>query len=108
MSVGEALTARALVADLQQRYPRLRLYLSTTTMAGQQVARRGVQHVDGVFYFPFDWTFIVARTLRIVKPRLFVMMETESGRTCCGCRERGVKTLMVNGRISARSYPRYR
>ena len=64
VSVGEALTARALVADLQERYPRLRLYLSTTTMAGQQVARRSVQHVDDIFYFPFDWAFIVRRTLR--------------------------------------------
>ena len=39
VSVGEALTARALVADLKARYPRLRLYLSTTTIAGQQVAQ---------------------------------------------------------------------
>ena len=109
VSVGEALTARALVADLRERYPRLRLYLSTTTIAGQQVARRGVQHVDGVFYFPFDWTFIVARTLRIVKPRIFVMMETEIWPNLLRlCAERGVKTLVVNGRISARSYPRYR
>ena len=52
VSVGEALTARALVADLKARYPRLRLFLSTTTIAGQQVARRNLQHVDGVFYFP--------------------------------------------------------
>ena len=63
VSVGEALTARALAADLKARYPRLRLFLSTTTIAGQQVARRSLQHVDGVFYFPFDWTFIVRRTL---------------------------------------------
>src|SRR5687767_11498567 len=46
VSVGEALTARALVADLRERYPRLRLYLSTTTMAAQQVARRNLQGVD--------------------------------------------------------------
>ena len=39
VSVGEALTARALAADLKTRYPRLRLFLSTTTIAGQQVAR---------------------------------------------------------------------
>jgi len=39
VSVGEALTARALAADLKARYPRLRLFLSTTTIAGQQVAR---------------------------------------------------------------------
>src|SRR6185369_7427722 len=75
VSVGEALTARALATDLKRRYPRLRLYLSTTTMAGQQVARASLRHlVDGVFYFPYDWTFIVRRTLNIVKPRLFVMM----------------------------------
>src|SRR4030088_2357857 len=61
VSVGEALTARALVADLKERYPRLRLYLSTTTIAGQQVARRNLKDVDGVFYFPFDWAFIVRR-----------------------------------------------
>jgi 3-deoxy-D-manno-octulosonic-acid transferase len=109
VSVGEALTARALVADLRARYPRLRLYLSTTTMAGQQVARRGVQHVDGVFYFPFDWTFIVKRTLGIVKPRVFVMMETEIWPNLLRlCAERGITTVLVNGRISSRSYPRYR
>src|SRR6476659_454194 len=77
VSVGEALTARALAADLKARYPRLRLFLSTTTIAGQQVARRSLSNIDAVFYFPFDWALIVRRTLRIVKPRLFVMMETE-------------------------------
>jgi 3-deoxy-D-manno-octulosonic-acid transferase len=109
VSVGEALTVRALVADLRERYPRLRLYLSTTTIAGQQVARRHLQHVDGIFYFPFDWTFIVRRTLGIVKPRVFVMMETEIWPNLLrACRAQGVKTLVINGRISSRSYPRYR
>src|SRR5262249_26937444 len=57
VSVGEALTVRALAADLRARYPRLRIFLSTTTVAGQQVARRSLQQlVDAVFYFPFDWT----------------------------------------------------
>jgi 3-deoxy-D-manno-octulosonic-acid transferase len=109
VSVGEALTVRALVADLRERYPRLRLYLSTTTIAGQQVARRHLQHVDGIFYFPFDWAFIVRRTLGIVKPRVFVMMETEIWPNLLrACRAQGVKTLLINGRISSRSYPRYR
>jgi len=109
VSVGEALTARALAADLKERYPRLRLYLSTTTVAGQQVARRQLQQFDGIFYFPFDWAFIVRRTLRIVKPRVFVMMETEIWPNLLrACRARGVKTIVINGRISARSYRRYR
>jgi len=109
VSVGEALTARALAADLKERYPRLRLYLSTTTVAGQQVARRQLQQFDGIFYFPFDWTFIVRRTLGIVRPRIFVMMETEIWPNLLRvCRARGVKTVVINGRISARSYRRYR
>src|SRR3989442_6106809 len=109
VSVGEALTARALAADLKARYPRLRLFLSTTTIAGQQVARRSLQHVDAVFYFPFDWAFIVRRTLNLVRPRVFVMMETEIWPNLLrACRKRGVKTILINGRISSRSYPRYR
>jgi 3-deoxy-D-manno-octulosonic-acid transferase len=109
VSVGEALTARALIADLKARYPRLRVYLSTTTIAGQEVARRNHQQIDGVFYFPFDWAFFIRRTLRIVKPRLFIMMETEIWPNLLRiCRARGIKTMVINGRISSRSYPRYR
>src|SRR5437773_1718969 len=109
VSVGEALTARALAADLKARYPRLRLFLSTTTIAGQQVARRSLSEVDAVFYFPFDWTFIVRRTLNLVRPRLFIMMETEIWPNLLrACRRRGVTTVLINGRISSRSYPRYR
>jgi 3-deoxy-D-manno-octulosonic-acid transferase len=107
VSVGVTMTARALVADLKQRYPGLRLFLSTTTMAGQQVARQ-LPQLDGTFYFPFDWMFIVRRTLNVVKPRLFIMTETEIWPNLLrACRARGVKTVLVNGRISPRSYPRY-
>jgi 3-deoxy-D-manno-octulosonic-acid transferase len=109
VSVGEALSVRALVHDLRERYPRLRIFLSTTTLAGQEVARRNLQHLDGIFYFPFDWVFIIRRTLRIVRPRLFVMMETEIWPNLLRvCHARGVKTILINGRISARSYPRYK
>ena len=109
VSVGETMTVRALIADLRRRYPPLRIFLSTTTMAGQQVARRNVQDVDAVFYLPLDLTFIVRRTLRLVKPRLFVMMETEIWPNLLRqCKRMGVATVMVNGRISSRSYPRYK
>src|SRR3954469_4000877 len=108
VSVGEALTARALAKDLKTRYPRLKLFVSTTTMAGKEVGGRNLQHVDAVFYFPFDWAFIVRRTLNIVRPRIFVMMETEIWPNLLRlCRKRGVKTVMINGRISSRSYRRY-
>jgi 3-deoxy-D-manno-octulosonic-acid transferase len=109
VSVGEVLTARALLPQLRERYPRLRLFVSTTTMAGQQVARTNLPYVDQVFYFPFDLGFTVNRTLRLVRPRLFIMMETEIWPNLLrACNRDGVKTALVNGRISSRSYPRYR
>ena len=109
VSVGEVLTARPLARDLRARYPRLRIFLSTTTMTGQAIARRSLQEVDEVFYFPFDLGIFVRRTLDLVRPRLFIMMETEIWPNLLReCRKRGVKTAIVNGRLSQRSYPRYR
>jgi 3-deoxy-D-manno-octulosonic-acid transferase len=109
VSVGEVLAARSLVAELRHRYPRLRLFLSTTTRAGQELARRRVGDVDDIFYFPFDWAFSARRTLDIVRPRLFMMIETEIWPNLLReCRRRGVRTVLVNGRISYRSFPRYR
>src|ERR671918_3016984 len=46
VSVGEVLTARPLLPDLRERYPRLRIFLSTTTITGHHVARTNVHDVD--------------------------------------------------------------
>ena len=111
VSVGEVLSARPLISELRASYPKLRLFLSTTTLTGQKLARsrRSVPDVDAVFYFPFDWPITARRTLSAVRPRLFVMTETEIWPNLLReCKRRGVRTLMVNGRISYRSFPRYR
>jgi 3-deoxy-D-manno-octulosonic-acid transferase len=109
VSVGEVLAARPVIAELRKQYPALRLFLSTTTRTGQTLARQSVTDVDGVFYLPFDWRFTVRRTLRRVRPRLFVMVESEIWPNLLReCKARGVKTVVVNGRISRRSFPRYK
>ncbi len=109
VSVGELLTARPLIAALRERHPGLRLFVSTTTMSAQQLARRSVPDADAVFYFPFDLALVVRRTLDLVRPRLFLMMETEIWPNLLReCRARGIRTAVVNGRLSARSFPRYR
>src|SRR5256885_8145818 len=98
VSVGEVLTARALAADLKTRYPRLRLFLSTTTIAGQQVARRSLSNVEAVFYLPFDWTFIVRRTPNLVRPRVVLLMEAANlPKPPHGSPRPGVEKGMSNG-----------
>jgi len=87
----------------------LRLFVSTTTMTGQRIAAQSFPMADGVFFFPIDLGVIVRRVLDIVRPQLFVMMETEIWPNLLReCRARGVKTVVINGRISTRSFPRYR
>ena len=108
VSVGEVLATRALIPALRDRYPDYPLWLSTTTETGRAAAR-GLDGVDGLFYFPFDLSPVVARVLDRVRPQVFVMVDTELWPTLLRhCRRRGVKTMLVNGRISDRSYPRYR
>jgi 3-deoxy-D-manno-octulosonic-acid transferase len=109
VSVGEVLAAVPLVSELRRCYPDLRLFLSTTTLTGQRLAQQGAADVDGVLYFPFDWAFCVRRTLNRLKPRLFVMIDTEIWPNLLReCRRRGIPTVLANGRLSTRSFPRYR
>ena len=109
VSVGEVLAARSLLRDLRETYPSHRLLVSTTTVTGQQVARELGDAVDGVFYAPLDLPPFVTRTLDRAAADLVVFVDTEIWPNWLrACRRRGVKTLIVNGRISDRSYARYR
>ena len=109
VSVGEVLAARPLLDDLRARYPGFRLFVSTTTVAGQLLARRQLPQADAVFYFPIDFAWVVRRVLDRVKPRLLVLLEGEIWpHVLRECRRRGVRTAIVNGRVSTRSFPRYR
>ena len=109
VSVGEVLAARPLLDDLKPRYPGLRLFVSTTTVAAHQLARRQLPEADGVFYFPLDLAWVVRRVLDRVRPRLLVLVEGEIWPNVLReCRRRGVRTAIVNGRVSSRSWRRYR
>jgi 3-deoxy-D-manno-octulosonic-acid transferase len=108
VSVGEAMAARALIAPLKARLPGHRVFLSTTTVTGQAIAREA-SGADGVFYAPFDFRRPVRRTLDRLRPSLLVLVETEIWPNLVHeARLRGARIAMVNGRISPRSFPRYR
>ncbi|MFL6285650.1 MAG: 3-deoxy-D-manno-octulosonic acid transferase [Pyrinomonadaceae bacterium] len=110
VSVGEAQAARPLARALLARYPNHALVVSTTTLTGQRVAREAFAgDASLVFYFPFDWKWSVRRTLRAVKPSAVLLMETELWpRFFRECRRARVPVALVNGRISEKSFGRYR
>ena len=109
VSVGEVLTARILVAPLKERLPFHRILLSTTTATGHAVAERSVKGADGLFFAPFDWPSPVRKALDRVQPALLVLVETEIWPNLIHeAHRRGVRVVIVNGRISPRSFGRYR
>jgi 3-deoxy-D-manno-octulosonic-acid transferase len=109
VSVGEVLAARPLVDALRARRPGHRVFVSTTTVTGNAIARESVRDVDGIFFAPFDFKRPVTRVLDRVQPALLVLMETEIWPNLIHlARKRGARIAIVNGRISPRSFPRYR
>ncbi len=109
VSVGETNAARPLVDELTANYSEYRLVISTTTKTGQTLARQLFKEKAAlVFYFPFDWRFTVNRVLKIIRPNIVLIMETElwfnfireAGKS-------GTQVFIINGRLSEKSLSRY-
>ncbi len=108
VSVGEVLAGLPLARELKQRFPGRPLVVSTTTATGQNLARERFDFADGVFYFPFDWAWIVRRTFRAIRPACVVVLETELWPNFLReARRSRVPVVFANGRISERSFRRH-
>ena len=109
VSVGEVTAAAPIVAALRSRFPGACLALSTSTETGQAMARKLIPEATAHLYYPLDVPFVVRKVMSLVNPDLFVPVETELWPNFIRiCRERGTGVVMVNGRISPRSFGRYR
>ena len=107
VSVGEVLAVSRLVGELDRSLPGYRVLISTTTRTGQALARERFG-LERVFYCPLDLPWAVAAYLNALQPRMLVLAETEFWpNLLSGCFRRGVPVVVVNARISDRSWPRY-
>ena len=109
VSVGEAIAAAPLVAGLHQAYPSLPLVVSTVTSTGARVVEDRFAALASHRYFPLDFPGAVRRAVRAIDPAFFICMETEIWPNML--RElaaRGVPVMIANGRLSDRSFKRYR
>jgi len=108
VSVGEAIAARPVIEEILRRRPGTSIVLTTTTLTGQAQARRLYPNAT-VTYFPFDFAFAVKRFLVHHNPRVFATMETEIWPNVTRlAHDRGMRLILANGRISDRSFPKYR
>src|SRR5512134_4066970 len=109
VSVGETLSSPPLVRALRRRLPGAELLFSTVTITGQETAEKVLgAETDARFYFPFDLPWIVRKFLDRVRPDAVVILETEIWPNFLAeCAGRKIPVVLLNGRVSERSFAGY-
>lgn len=104
VSLGETLAAAPLIAALREQRPGLQLLLTHGTATGREAGAKLLQAGDAQAWLPYDTPGAVRRFLRAHRPAVGVVMETEIWPNLLhGAQAAGVKMVLANARLSARS-----
>ncbi len=108
VSVGETLAVVRLARELQRVFPGRKIFLSSVTPAGRSAGESRLPSIAGRFYLPMDWRGAVRATLKRIQPSLLVIVETELWPNLLrASHDFGARIILVNARLSTRSYRRY-
>jgi len=106
-SVGEVGLARLLITAIRQRESAARILATCNTATGHRVAQS--IGADEVHYCPIDTPRSLKRIMSLIEPSLLILVETELWPCLLmSASRRNIPVVVVNARISARSFPRYR
>ncbi|NNM86176.1 MAG: hypothetical protein HKL96_10530 [Phycisphaerales bacterium] len=111
VSVGELLSTRLLVNRLLTEHPQLTIILTTTTDTGTARAKALYADTSRVvtLRYPLDFSSAVRRLLVAVKPNLIALVELEVWPNFVrAAARRNIPVVIINGRLTARSFGRYR
>ena len=108
VSLGEVKVAAPIVESLKELLPESSIIVSSTTDHGIDLARKTFGKEVLVLYAPIDTIFSIRKALSGLRPDLLLFLETEIWPAwITEARRMGIKTALVNGRISVRSIGRY-
>lgn len=109
VSVGEVKAIRALVQMLRMHQPDYQILLTTTTLTGQEEATRSMPEIDAKAILPLDFRPIMQRWVKSLRPALFLLVESDFWyRLLQALRQSGCCIILVNGKMSHRSFGRFR
>lgn len=109
VSVGETIVAISMIKKWKFTSPHLKFVLSTTTTTGQALARLKAPEGVTVIFCPLDFILFVRKTVKLIRPSLLVIFETEIWPNLIGEVYRSkAKIVLVNARISHKSSENYR
>ncbi|MDY7037279.1 MAG: glycosyltransferase N-terminal domain-containing protein, partial [Thermodesulfobacteriota bacterium] len=110
LSVGEVLSAIPLVRSLNKKYPKKGIVFTVTTLQGMEIARKELERdVTALLTMPLDFWWSMRRIVHFIRPSCFILIETDVWPGLISyLRNRGIKTILVNGRISPRTFASYK
>jgi 3-deoxy-D-manno-octulosonic-acid transferase len=108
VSVGEVVAAMPILRELRETLPDHEILLSVTTSSGHRTAREAPAGLyDHLVYFPIDVARFQLAAMQRVQPAVVAIMETELWMNFLwAAKTFDAQTVLVNGRISDRSFPR--
>jgi 3-deoxy-D-manno-octulosonic-acid transferase len=109
VSVGECYVALRLMRTLRERDPSARFVLTVNTSTAHALAESEIGEPDRLLYFPLDWAPVMSRVMARIRPHTLWIVETEIWPNLIRlARRAGARVILVNGRMSERSYRGYR
>ena len=104
VSVGEAIAAIPLIKALKARYPALPMLVTTMTPTGAARVKAGLGESVVHAYIPYDFPGAVDRFLRVMQPKVCIIMETELWpNLIAACDKKHIPVCLVNARLSQKS-----
>lgn len=108
VSVGEVVACLPVLREIRSQLPGYEIVLSVTTSSGHHTAREHASDLyDHLVYFPIDVARFMQSAMQQVQPAVVAIFETELWMNFLwAAKTFRARTLLVNGRISDRSFPR--
>jgi 3-deoxy-D-manno-octulosonic-acid transferase len=107
-SVGEVSAASAILHAVKRMAPETRLLLSVFTVTGYRYAMKELTGIAQVVLAPFDLPRAAGDAFKAIQPRIYASVETELWpNMLLSAKRRGIRTVLLNARISNRSFGRY-
>ncbi len=108
-SLGEVKVSVPLCKALQEAFPGYPLVFSASTPVGKRQVLSLLKGVQAAFLLPLDLPWVVCPVVKRLRPGFMLVAETEFWPNLFFClKRRGIPIAVFNGRISDKSFGRYR
>ena len=108
ISMGETRAVIPFYQKIKTQYPHAKIVISTVTETGQAEAKKSMPSADAHFYLPVDFSWTMKKLMKRIQPDVVILTESDFWyQFLYQAKKQGAKTLLINGKLSERSFKRF-